>query len=159
MNPVPLGLADLFRRDLTRLLAQVEAFPNSEMLWQTIPGITNSAGNLVLHLEGNLREYIGRQLGSRAYDRDRPVEFAVKGTTKEDLAVRISRLRDSIPPIVAALSREQMHQEYPEAVLGKPLTTETFVIHLYGHLNWHLGQIDYLRRALSGDGAIVAAGL
>jgi Protein of unknown function (DUF1572) len=121
------------------------------MLWQTIPGITNSAGNLVLHLEGNLREYIGRQLGGQAYDRDRPLEFATKGTTKEDLVARVSRLRDSIPPIVAALSREQMQQEYPEAVLGKPLTG-TFVIHLCRHLNWHFGQIDYLRRALSGDG-------
>jgi hypothetical protein len=159
MNAVPLGLADLFRRDLTRLLAQVEAFPSSEMLWQTIPGITNSAGNLVLHLEGNLREYIGRQLGNQPYDRDRPLEFAANGTTRDDLVARVSRLRDSIPPIVAGLSREQMQQEYPEAVLGPPLTTETFVIHLCGHLNWHLGQIDYLRRALSGDGAIVAAGL
>jgi hypothetical protein len=159
MDAAQIGLADLFRRDLSRLLSQIEAFPNSEMLWQTVPGITNSAGNLALHLDGNLREYVGRQLGNQAYSRNRQLEFGDKGASKEDLVARISGLRDSIPPIVASLSREQLQKEYPEVVLGKPLTTEAFLIHLYGHLNWHLGQIDYLRRALSADGAIVAAGL
>lgn len=42
----------------------------------------------------------------------------------------------------------------PENVLGEPLTNRQFVIHLYGHLNYHLGQIDYLRRTLTGDGAL-----
>ena len=53
-------LAALFRRDLTRLIQQLDAFPNDQVVWQCAPGVTNSAGNLVLHLEGNLREYIGR---------------------------------------------------------------------------------------------------
>ena len=47
-------LAALFRRDLSRLIQQIEAYPNDEIVWHTHPAITNSAGNLVLHLEGNL---------------------------------------------------------------------------------------------------------
>jgi len=42
--------------------------------------------------------------------------------------------------------------EYPEVVLGAATSTQEFLIHLYGHLNWHLGQIDYLRRILFTDG-------
>ena len=52
-----------------------------------------------------------------------------------------------------------MEREYPEVVLEKALSTHAFLIHLYGHLNWHLGKIDSLRRALSGGEAIERAGL
>ena len=45
-------LAFLFSRDLTRLGKQIEAFPNDEALWQTLPGVLNPAGNLALHIEG-----------------------------------------------------------------------------------------------------------
>ena len=70
------GLALIYRRDLTRLLQQVEAFPDNNSLWKTLPGVTNCAGNLVLHLEGNLREFVGRQLGGQDYQRQRPLEFS-----------------------------------------------------------------------------------
>lgn len=56
-------LAALFRRDLTRLGQQIAAFPNDEALWLTLPGVANTAGNLSLHIEGNLREFVGRQPG------------------------------------------------------------------------------------------------
>ncbi|HEX5228708.1 MAG TPA: DinB family protein [Bryobacteraceae bacterium] len=152
-------LALLFHRDLPRLLQQIEAFPDDEILWRTCPGVTNPAGNLVLHLEGNLREYIGRQLGGAAYNRKRDLEFSSKGPPKQDLTRRIAELRELIPGIVATLSSEQMQSAYPEVVLEAPLSTQAFLIHLHGHLNWHMGQIDYLRRTLSGHGAIRAAGL
>lgn len=148
------SLALLFRRDLSRLIQQIEAFPDDETLWRQFPGISNSAGNLVLHIEGNLREYVGRQLGKRPYDRMRPLEFSSKGLPKEELRTRITELKDAIPSIIGELSSEQMQMEYPEVVLEKPLSTQAFLIHLYGHLNWHLGQVDYLRRALSGNGAL-----
>jgi len=61
------GLAALFSRDLTRLIQELEAFPSDETLWQRPAGVKNSAGNPVFHLEGNLREYIGRHLGQIDY--------------------------------------------------------------------------------------------
>ena len=159
MNTTSELLADLFQRDLTRLSQQVEAFPDDVLLWKTVPGITNPGGNLVLHLEGNLREYIGRQLGHVAYDRNRPDEFSKREVPKVELLNRVEELRKLIPPIIRSLPAEKLAVEYPETVLEKPLTTEAFLIHLYGHLNWHMGQIDSLRRALSGEGAVKAAGL
>jgi hypothetical protein len=159
LNLTSIHLADLFRRDLSRWIQQIEAFPSDEMLWRTPPGIANSAGNLVLHIEGNLREYIGRQLGELGYNRNRPLEFTAKGNQREDLVGRLEEVRLLIPPVIASLSWEGMEKEYPEVVLGKALSTHAFLIHLYGHLNWHLGQVDHLRRTLSGDGAIQRAGL
>jgi hypothetical protein len=142
-------LASLFHRDLARLMRQIESFPNDEALQRTPPGITNSAGNLVLHIEGNLREYVGRQLGNLPFIRNRQMEFSPQGLRKEDLRTRVAELERSIPPIVSGLSLEQMEREYPEAVLGAAMSTQEFLIHLYGHLNWHVGQIDYLRRIIT----------
>ena len=154
-----MNLARLLRRDLTRLIQQIDAFPDDETLWRQLPGIANSAGNLTLHIEGNLREYVGRQIGGLPYERMRHLEFSSRGLPREELKARIAALKDEIPSIVGALSSEQMQSEYPERVLEIPLSTGEFLIHLCGHLNWHLGQIDYLRRALSGNGAIERAGL
>ncbi len=154
-----MDLASLFRRDLTRLINQLEAFPDSESLWRVLPGITNSAGNLTLHLDGNLREFIGRQLGDIPYTRNRELEFASTASQKEELIGRITELRTVIPSLLEKISPQRMKEKYPQDVLGIPLSVEDFLIHLYGHLNWHLGQMDYLRRALTADGAIPAANL
>ena len=152
-------LAALFRRDLARLGQEIDAFPSDEALWQTLPGVTNAAGNLALHIEGNLREYVGRQLGKLSYTRKRPLEFSSRGVSKHELCNRIAELCQSIPSVIEQLSSEQLEMEYPEVVFEFAIPTRQFLISLCGHLNWHLGQIDYLRRALTGDGAIKLAGL
>jgi hypothetical protein len=149
-------LAALFARDLTRVAQQVAAFPSDEALWQTAPGVTNPAGNLALHLEGNLREYIGRQIGNVLYTRHRPLEFTVAGLTRAEVAARLESTRELIVPILTTASLDAI---FPENVLGRPLTTRQFLLHLLGHLNYHLGQIDYLRRLTTGEGAIQLAGL
>jgi hypothetical protein len=145
-------LASLFRRDLAKLSQQVEAFPTDEALWQTLPGVTNAAGNLALHIEGNLREFVGRQLGNLPFERKRELEFSSKEISRDQLSTRLAELRQSIPAVIEELSVEQLEKEYPEVVLGAATSTQEFLIHLYGHLNWHLGQVDYLRRILIEDG-------
>jgi uncharacterized damage-inducible protein DinB len=152
-------LAALYTRDLTRLVQELEAFPDTDTIWQTRAGITNSAGNLALHLEGNLREFIGRLLGNIDYKRDRPREFSDSGIAKRDLIARLTAVRDEIPPVVASLSAEQLAGDYPQIYGGMTLPTQQMLIHLEGHLSYHLGQIDYLRRLLTGDGAISLAEL
>lgn len=152
-------LAALFARDLKRVVQELAAFPDTASLWKTAPGVTNAAGTLALHLEGNLREYIGRQLGGIDYTRDRPLEFSRRGVEQRELVVRLRAVEDTIPPVIATLSDEQFGAIYPEQVLGLPVTTRQFVIHLSGHLNYHLGQIDYLRRFTTSNGALELAGL
>lgn len=152
-------LAALYTRDLTRLVQEISAFPDTATLWQTRAGISNSAGNLALHLEGNLREFIGRLLGQHDYTRDRPREFSDSGLEKDELIARLSALRDEIPLVIAGLSAEGLEADYPMAYGGMTLPTRQMLIHLEGHLSYHLGQIDYLRRVLTGDGAIALAEL
>jgi len=152
-------LAVLYTRDLARLVQEISAFPDTATLWQTRAGITNSAGNLALHLEGNLREFIGRLLGKHHYQRDRPREFSDSGIEQRDLVARLSAVRDEIPLVVANLSAEELAAVYPQAHGGVTLSTRQMLIHLDGHLSYHLGQIDYLRRVLTGDGAISLAEL
>jgi hypothetical protein len=142
-------LASLFNRDLSKMVEQLGVFPNDEALWKTPPGITNSAGTLTLHIDGNLREYIGRQLGGVSYTRDRPSEFSARGVSKNELIARISELCELVPSIVARLSEAQIEEVYPEEVFGSPIRTGEYLLHLYGHLNWHRGQLDYVGRLVA----------
>ena len=153
------GLAALFSRDLTRLIQELQAFPSDGILWQRAPGVKNSAGNLVLHLEGNLREYIGRQLGNVAYSRERDQEFELTGGSRDDLIRRMEQVRDLVTTVVSRLSDGDLAAAYPEAVLDTPISSLDFLVHLHGHLNYHLGQIDYLRRILTEGSAVAFAGL
>jgi uncharacterized damage-inducible protein DinB len=152
-------LAAIYTRDLTRLVQELTAFPDTATLWQTRAGISNSAGNLALHLEGNLREFIGRLLGQHDYTRDRPREFSESGLEKAELVARLAAVRDEIPAIIANLSAEDLEAPYPMVYGGLTLPTRQMLIHLEGHLSYHLGQIDYLRRVLTGDGAVSFAEL
>jgi Protein of unknown function (DUF664) len=153
------GLAALFSRDLTRLIQELQAFPSDATLWERAPGVKNSAGNLVLHLEGNLREYVGRQLGKAAYTRARDQEFALAVISRDDLVQRMEHVRELVTTVVSRLSESELAAIYPEDVLGTALTAHAFLVHLHGHLNFHLGQIDYLRRILTEGSAVAFAGL
>lgn len=133
--------------------------PEDELLWRRVPGVSNPVGNLMLHLEGNLREYVGRQLGGIAYERKRDLEFRSTGLSRAELAPRLAALQQMVPEVLSGLSDAQLDAIYPENVLGVPLSTRMFLIHLQGHLNYHLGQIDYLRRVLTQASAIALAGL
>ena len=117
--------AALFSRDLRRLVQQIEVFPTDEALWVTAPGVTNSGGNLALHLEGNLLEFIGRQIGGVPYTRQRPLEFSTTGLTRAELAARMDLVRETITPVFANADYDAI---FPENVLGQPLTTRQFVI-------------------------------
>jgi hypothetical protein len=153
------GLAALFSRDLTRLIQELQAFPSDESLWERAPGVKNSAGNLVLHLEGNLREYIGRQLGGMAYSRVRPQEFTQAGISRDELIQRMEQVKGLVATVVSRLTESELEATYPERVLEVHTPTSDFLIHLHGHLNFHLGQIDDLRRILTEGSAVAFAGL
>jgi hypothetical protein len=152
-------LAALFARDLTRLIQELNAFPDTASVWKTAPGVSNAAGTLALHLEGGLRHFIGWHLGKIEYKRDRPLEFSARGVEQAELIMRLEAVKEMVPRVIEGLSEAQLDADFPEVVLDKPLTTRQWLIHLNGHLNYHLGQVDYLRRITTGKGAIDLAGL
>jgi hypothetical protein len=150
-------LAALYARDLTRLLQELRAFPDTASLWQTAPGVSNAAGTLALHLEGNLREFIGRQMGQIAFVRDRPLEFSARGVEQAELIARIESVHALIPRVIGSLSDAQLAAAHSELYNNTQVNTLWFLVHLDGHLNYHLGQIDYLRRFVTGKPAIELA--
>ena len=143
-------LLQLYDRDLTLLAAEVNLYPSDESLWNVIPGTTNSGGNLVLHLCGNLRHYIGFRLGQVDYRRDRPVEFSSRGLSRGELLALIDLARQAVATALSTLPAACLDEPYPEEVLGAPKAVGFFLIHLYGHLRYHTGQINYHRRWVTG---------
>lgn len=152
-------LAALYARDLTRLAQELGAFPDTASVWQTVPGVSNAAGTLALHLEGGLRHFIGFRLGQIEYKRDRPLEFSARDVDRDELVARIEAVRASIPQVIASLSEARLDKIDPNNGTDQPLTTRQWLIHLYGHLSYHLGQIDYIRRVVTGHGAVDLAQL
>lgn len=143
-------LTALFERDLKRVINELELYPNEADLWYVEKDISNSAGNLVLHLIGNLNTYIGKEMGKTGYVRNRELEFSLKDVPREEL---IAKLNNTITVIKAALQNitdEAMQREFPLLVLQEKTSTEYFLVHLSTHLNYHLGQINYHRRLLGG---------
>jgi uncharacterized damage-inducible protein DinB len=138
----------ILNRDLDRLVEEIRAFKQEEHLWKVAGRISNSAGNLSLHLVGNLNTYIGAILGASGYVRDREAEFSQKNIPKADLLFKIQEVKATVSNTLENLTEEQLRLPYPQQVLGYEMTTAFFLIHVSGHLNYHLGQINYLRRML-----------
>lgn len=143
------AIIKLFERDLKVLLKEIEQYPDENLIWQTINGINNSAGNLALHLVGNLKTYIGKNLGNIDYLRNRELEFSAKNIPRQEVLQAISETLEAVTITLTQLSSEQLSNTYPENVLGYEMSTEYFLIHLHGHLTYHLGQINYHRRIIS----------
>jgi Protein of unknown function (DUF1572) len=139
-------LAKLFKRDLEKLIAELEAYPTEQQLWKLAGDIKNPAGNLVLHLHGNLNHFIGKILGNLEFVRDRESEFTRKDVSRVELIAMVRATSAMLETVLPSLGLEDLEKPYPLEVLGYPMTTGYFLIHLYGHLNWHLGQVNYHQR-------------
>ncbi|WP_313004194.1 DinB family protein [Chryseobacterium gleum] len=142
------SLRSLYSRDLNKLKAEIEAYQNEENLWKTDKNIANSAGNLTLHLVGNLNHFLGTHLGNTGYVRQRDLEFSSKNIPKAELIEKVKATAAMIDSVLSQLSDEDLQKEYPLVVFESAMTTDYFLIHLLAHLDYHLGQINYHRRLL-----------
>ena len=141
-------LLQLYERDLSKLKDEIGLYAAEADIWKTDGEIANSAGNLTLHLIGNLRHFFGAVLGDTGYVRDRDNEFSDGGVSREELLAGIDQAAADVKSTLEKLTDEDLKQTYPIDVFGHPMTTEYFLIHLATHLNYHLGQINYHRRLL-----------
>ena len=143
------SLVELFIRDLNKLNDEILAYPDEYSLWEVDARIKNSGGNLAIHIIGNLNHFIGAHLGSTSYIRQRDKEFNDKNVPRELIIDHIKDIKNILNDVLSSLNNEVLSRNYPIEVFGKPMSTEYFLIHLHGHLNYHLGQINYHRRLLS----------
>jgi len=140
----------LFLRELEKLNKEILSFEEESNMWKVEGGISNSSGNLCLHLIGNLNTYIGQKVGGTSYIRDRPFEFAGKDVPRSELLQMIGDTKAVISTTFDGLDQDALGATYPEQVLGYEMSTGYFIVHLLSHFSYHLGQINYLRRLLEG---------
>lgn len=148
------AIADLNRlllRELATFRREVELFPDDATLWQTVPGITNSAGNLALHIAGNLRHFIGANLGDTGYVRNRDAEFGTKGGTRASVVAELEAAEADVAGTLARLDDAALARRYANGPKGVDVTTLRWLIHLASHAAFHLGQAGYLRRIITGQ--------
>lgn len=140
------SLQSLYTRDLNKLKTEIESYQNEEALWKIDKNILNSGGNLCLHLVGNLNHFFGAILGNSGYVRNREEEFSLKNISRIELIQQVEETLNVVISTLDQLSEEDLAKDYPIEPLGYTMTTEYFLIHLFGHLSYHLGQINYHRR-------------
>lgn len=146
METLSQDLQSLFERDLKRLIENLEAL-DEDQLWERRDGITNCCGVLVQHLVGNLNFFVGTGLGDTGFERDRKREFEPSYVSKDKLIEDVRELRNTVNAVFKKLEEEDLTGDYPMDIPFDH-STQKFLVHLYGHLNYHLGQINYLRRIL-----------
>lgn len=140
----------LLHRDLNKLKTEISAYKDENNLWIIKKGITNSAGNLCLHLIGNLNTYIGAEVGKTDYVRHRDLEFTLKNIPRSELLDKIDQTIHVVKTALNTLTDSDLDKEYPVLVLAERTSTGYFLVHLAVHLGYHLGQVNYHRRLSEG---------
>lgn len=150
-------IATVMTRELRALRREVESYPSEAALWEVVPGIANPGGNLVLHLAGNIQYFVGNVLGKTGYVRNRDAEFGDRDVPRNELIGELDQAIAAVETGLARVTDADLAKPYPEVVGGISSTTGAFLAHLATHLAYHLGQVDYHRRMLTGERKTVNA--
>lgn len=137
---------EIYGRALDRLYVEIEAYPTDESLWAVVPGISNSGGNLCLHLIGNLNHFVGAQLGNTGYVRKRDEEFSTKGLSRAVLLDGIDKTKTMLTEALEKLTEADLQKTFPIEMQMGPRNTEYMLVFFIAHFEYHLGQVNYHRR-------------
>ncbi len=147
----------LIARELVSLQRELEAYPHESQIWAKPPGVPNAAGTLALHLAGNLQHFLGAVLGATGYERNRPAEFERRDVSRAELLAELDRAISAVRETTMHLREDVLMLEYPEPVGGVRVQTGEYLVHLLSHCAYHLGQVDYHRRVVTGQDVGVGA--
>ncbi len=151
------NLNKLIERELTSLKAELAAYPDEGSIWEIPAGISNSAGTLALHLVGNLRHFIGANLGNSGYIRNRPAEFESRNVPREEIYKLIDSSVAEVSAALTNLPPEKLGERFPLKFGDISVQNDDFLLHLLSHLAYHLGQVNYHRRLVTTDGSSTSA--
>jgi hypothetical protein len=151
VNPFAADLSLALVRELEGFKRELARFPDDETVWSTSSGVTNSAGNLALHVAGNLQHFIGTVLGGTGYVRNRELEFGQRSGPRENVYAELDAAIAVVRRVLPSIPNDRLEQDFPEQLMGMTFRTSTFLVHLCAHAGFHLGQAGYLRRIITGD--------
>lgn len=123
---------------------------DAEQVWARPNAASNAAGNLCLHLAGNVRQWILAGVAGQPDTRQREEEFAAQGgLTREELLARLRAVVDEACAVIEALDEARLldrikPQAYEVSVLEA-------VYHVVEHFSMHTGQIILLTKAATGE--------
>jgi uncharacterized damage-inducible protein DinB len=141
-------LNKLFQGDLDKLKTEITSYKDEQNIWKISGEILNSAGNLCLHLCGNLQHFVGAVLGNSGYVRKRDEEFSKKNVPIRELVTEIELTIQILKKTFAEMKEHDLQKIYPINVFGYEMTTEYLLTHMATHFSYHLGQINYHRRLM-----------
>ena len=150
-------LRRMIMRDASSLRDELMGYENDGQLWKILPGTKNAAGTLVLHLAGNLQHFFGAVLGKTGYVRNRDAEFSRREVPRAELLAEVDRAVAAARTGLTALKESDLERPYPEDLAGHAWPTGLLLFHMATHLAYHLGQIDYHRRMVTGQPGNVPA--
>lgn len=145
------SLRHVLLRELRALRREIEAYPDDDTPWRQVPGAPNVGGTLALHLAGNLQHYVGARLGGTGYVRDRDAEFSRRDVQRDEILRTIDAAVDAVDRTLSRLDSGVLARPFPEPIGGCTVEAGDFLLHLAAHFAFHLGQIDYHRRLVTGD--------
>jgi uncharacterized damage-inducible protein DinB len=135
----------------TKIRACLTTLP-AGALWQRPARECNAIGNLLLHLDGNVRQWIVSGVGGAADSRERSAEFAAEGgATSEELIARLDVTLSEVDAVLARLAPDDLLQ--PRTIQGREVTVLEAVYHVTEHFGMHTGQIILMTKMLA-PGAI-----
>ncbi|MBL0049040.1 MAG: DUF1572 family protein [Bacteroidetes bacterium] len=142
-------LAEVYERGIHALIAELKLYADEKTIWNIEKEISNSAGNLCLHLIGNLNHFIGSVLGNTGYVRNRDAEFSSKNIPRTELIATLEQTTDVVKKTLLKLTPADLEKEFPLEIMGMKNATAFWLVHFACHLNYHLGQINYHRRLIT----------
>ena len=131
---------------------------SKDQIWHKPNENTNSIANLVLHLQGNVRQYIIAGLGRQEDNRNRDLEFSTRNThTTSDLLSGFNQTVDEACSVIKSLNTEELNTIY--SIQGFKLSGIEVIIHVTEHLSYHMGQIALLTKLQTNQDLGFYAGL
>ena len=140
---------EFFLRDLNKLKEEIQLYKNENDLWKVESEIQNSAGTLALHLIGNLKHFIGAQIGFTGYVRNRDREFSDRNISREKIVFEVEEAISIVKTVLPTIKDEDFSKEFPLEMYGAKRNTGYIILSLSTHFCYHLGQINYHRRLLA----------
>jgi len=140
-----------------RMRSSVESLTDEQVWWRANPA-SNSVGNLLLHLNGNVRQWLVASFNQLEDMRDRPVEF--KERTLIPGGVLLGRLDETLQEAAEVLSRlTQAELMATYKIQGYTVSGLDAVYQVVEHFGMHYGQILYITKMFSGEDLAFYRGL
>lgn len=137
----------IYMQVLDQLKTEIQNYPDETTLFTVLHGTSNSAGNLAMHLVGNIRHFFGAILLENGYIRDREHEFSGRSSRVEILD-GIASARQTLIRYFDTSENHSFEEPFPIPFKDQTVTKGYMYLMLLQHFTYHLGQINYHRRTL-----------